>query len=148
MQTEHRILNGCHIFYQAQYRIEKIMQKLVFPKPSKHFGYVYIIEIAKSHIKIGRTKNPEKRIRAISTQSGFCPINVWISKESINFKEMEIEAHKVLSKYRIIGEYFDFDFLCATQLIGSLEFIAVTDLDNETAIRKEKEILNSMLGIT
>lgn len=29
MQTEHRTLNGCHTSYQAQYRIEKIMQNLV-----------------------------------------------------------------------------------------------------------------------
>ena len=29
MQTEHRTLSGCHTLYQAQYRIEKIMQNLV-----------------------------------------------------------------------------------------------------------------------
>ncbi len=71
-------------------------------------GYVYVIQACDTqYLKIGKTKNPDRRILQIAPQMPFRTqyVRVWRS----NFMSMgEKYLHSVFSDYRANGEWFDF----------------------------------------
>lgn len=73
-------------------------------------GYVYILEWANNLVKIGRSKNPYKRINTLRTQSPIELKQTYISEEILNYEEVEIKLHKFFSKGRKHGEYFTITF--------------------------------------
>lgn len=83
-------------------------------------GYVYILEWSNKLIKIGRTKNPYKRIEAIRTQSPVELKQTYISEEISNYEEVEIKLHNFFSNSRKHGEYFMITFDIA---VGKLKEI-------------------------
>ena len=87
------------------------MNELVLVEKNEpvHNGHIYIIEFEHG-IKIGRARNPEKRINAIRTQSGRKYLNLFISPNISNYYKVETILHKIFKDKRGIGEYFNIEF--------------------------------------
>lgn len=70
--------------------------------------YIYLVANEDGLVKIGRSKDPIKRVRELSTGSDSHLICVayWKVKEKSNIIEKEI--HKYFEEYRVKGEWFSF----------------------------------------
>ncbi len=71
---------------------------------------VYVIERTDGLVKIGRSINPNQRIKSLERQGGFRSSRAWISIPGTFDAKAEIRAHHVLDGHRAIGEWFDVDF--------------------------------------
>jgi len=79
---------------------------------------VYVIERPDGIVKIGKSNNPSKRIRALENQGGFRSNRAWISIPRALANTTELRAHSALQHNRKVGEWFavDFDQAVATVL--------------------------------
>lgn len=68
-------------------------------------GFVYVIQDASGLVKIGRTKDIEKRLRALSTgaSSTLSVVTYWSCEDAA---EREAIEHEFWSEYRVRGEWF------------------------------------------
>lgn len=83
----------------------------------KYSGYIYIVEFGPQHVKIGKSKDPVRRLLTLSNQSGVRATRNWVSPACYNYGEIERELHEKFEKHRGIGEYFSLDFDVA---VGSM----------------------------
>ena len=58
------------------------------------------------YVKIGRSKNPEKRLKALQTGSPYL-LRLMLVLEGWGYKEKEF--HSYLERYKILGEWFHSD---------------------------------------
>ncbi|MEO6381961.1 MAG: GIY-YIG nuclease family protein [Nitrobacter sp.] len=67
---------------------------------------IYVIAAGRRHVKIGISKDVEKRLRGIQTG---CPYSVRLVKawNTTRAREIERKAHQILARYRWAGEWFD-----------------------------------------
>lgn len=80
------------------------------PKPRGKKGFIYCIERPDGLVKIGKTHNPDKRLRALSLQGGFEIKNQYVSEHLSDASLAESLAHATLNDFRTIGEWFDVPF--------------------------------------
>ena len=66
---------------------------------------IYVIDFG-SFRKVGKSKNFESRVRALSSSYGIEPLAKWFSGETENHDEAECLALNSLSKFNIEGEKF------------------------------------------
>lgn len=92
-----------------------------------HAGYVYIAEFGPRHVKIGKSRNPVRRMTTLSNQSGVKITRNWVSPACYNYGEIERELHEKFEKHRGIGEYFNLGFDSAVGSMRTSHF----DLKNE-----------------
>ena len=85
--------------------------------------HVYAVKHPSGAVKIGRSINPDKRIRSIETQGGFSAERTWISQPVSDADLVERTIHELLSDKRGIGEWFDVDF---DDAVSSAESVAAT----------------------
>lgn len=115
------LLNGC---YELKRHVIKNLYKDNFLENFKGnscgTGYIYIAEWKNGLVKIGKAKNPEKRLATLRTQSPIEIKQIYISGELPNYHEIEIEVHHYFSEYRKHGEYFDLPFGKAVEYIEKL----------------------------
>jgi len=79
------------------------------PGDSKQIGYVYFIQDRLSGIvKIGRTKNMERRL-AIFTRKLSFPIQLIQYIKTINYEIIELAFHRHYDNKRLRGEWFKLD---------------------------------------
>lgn len=71
-------------------------------------GYVYLLQSISGHYKIGRTRNPENRIKTFGIQLPFEVEYVCLIKTT-NMVELENALHMRFSSKRINGEWFNLD---------------------------------------
>lgn len=86
-------------------------------------GYIYAIEFPNNRVKIGRTKNPVLRMRAICSQSGYnydTDVNKFYI-ETAQHSKVESKCHNHASEIsnRLAGEFFDCGFDEAVSVIKS-----------------------------
>ena len=85
------------------------MAKGIQPGESKVVGFVYFIRNKISgHIKIGRTKNIERRMDIFSKDFSF-PIELIQHIYSLNYEKIELAFHFHFDKKRRNGEWFALD---------------------------------------
>ena len=77
---------------------------------------IYIFDFG-NQIKIGQSSNVKQRLRNIETQSGREAVNKFDIKADQRYENL---LHKILSEYRTIGEYFNFNFDIAVSILKSL----------------------------
>lgn len=68
--------------------------------------YVYVIKGEHGRVKIGSSINPEKRCAELQTGS---PVRLWIEHTAAilgSALPVELEAHAMLDRYRLNGEWF------------------------------------------
>ena len=92
-----------------------------------HAGCVYIAEFGPRHVKIGKSKDPVRRLLSLSNQSGVRATRNWVSPACYNYGEIERELHEKFEKHRGIGEYFNLEFDSAVGSMRTFYF----DLKNE-----------------
>lgn len=69
-------------------------------------GYVYLIRSGERY-KIGVSRNPRQRQQTLARQSPF-PLEHVHEVQSLRYREIEAELHRVFSMERVHGEWFDF----------------------------------------
>ena len=89
-------------FTEGRYRA------LINPKMTR----VYALEMSNQTVKIGKTKNFERRIRIIASSSGLDVVNYHYTDyvHHIAAAEIETNCHKTFDIYRVKGEYFKITF--------------------------------------
>ena len=78
------------------------------------FCCFYVVERLGGDVKIGRSINPNKRVRDIQTQGGFEATRKFISQPMLCCGMVENFMHRFFSGNKIIGEWFNasFDVVC------------------------------------
>ena len=76
------------------------------PKPLSAVPYVYVIK-GEQHVKIGVTKAPETRLAQIRTGCSTPTDYAFLAPVSGDPYALEREAHAMLARYRLNGEWFD-----------------------------------------
>lgn len=85
-----------------------------------NLGYVYALENkALNAVKIGKTKNPQSRIKNLQNMAG-CRDAVFVWGEFYNYHDVEIEAHKVFCDSNHMQEWFNIDINEASKVIKRL----------------------------
>lgn len=81
---------------------------------------IYVVENEHGAVKIGVSQNVSGRIKVLSKQGGFKPINVYHTKMCSNGYEIENKIHKRLEAYRIDGEWFKLSFNDAVKVVTDI----------------------------
>lgn len=109
-KNRHYICDGCN-------------KSISTPKIPKGEGYVYLItnDSHPGRYKIGKSRNPEVRVRYFNTSCpdrAFRVVQQWYVKDSHAF---EMEVHHTLEEYRLPGtEWFEGDGENFAAIIGHL----------------------------
>jgi hypothetical protein len=112
------------------------------------FGHVYVVEFDGVCIKIGKSKQPAKRIKALSLQAGRKITRQWFSPLLRSHNAVEKEAHGEMGSKRNIGEYFSVDFDHAVRIVSGLCTEVVCEEEKEEALNKTEAYLESDAYIT
>ncbi|HEU4554996.1 MAG TPA: GIY-YIG nuclease family protein [Chitinophaga sp.] len=75
-------------------------------RTDNNLGYIYFIrETLFGHVKIGRSRNLEKRLRIFAAD---LPFETQLLRyiKTYNYEKIELELHKIFSQKRVKGEWF------------------------------------------
>jgi len=86
---------------------EKILNNKMEQKDKKS---LYVIEFEDKSVKIGVSKNPEKRIKTIERNSGRIAMKKYISEQVSNSFEIESKLKNKFKNKNIKGEFYNLDF--------------------------------------
>jgi len=81
-------------------------------------GFLYLMN-SDNRVKIGISENPNRRMAGIATSMGTIKYDVFISCYLDNARELEMYMHKHFNGSRIIGEWFNIDFLATIEFLKS-----------------------------
>lgn len=73
-------------------------------------GYVYVAEFSDGHVKIGKSINPEVRLRNIAGSNQASITRQWISPALVDPYAVENAAHRHFAADRVGGEFFKASF--------------------------------------
>ena len=79
-------------------------------RPSLKNKYLYVLEFSNGTVKIGITKEKEKRMKAISSASGMDITRSYFTGKIDNVQNLETELHRHFKDKRLNGEFFDINF--------------------------------------
>lgn len=79
-------------------------------KPSSKNKYLYVLEFTNKTVKIGITKEKEKRMKAISSASGMDITRSYFTGKIDNVQNLETELHRHFKEKRLNGEFFEIGF--------------------------------------
>lgn len=82
--------------------------------------HIYVILSENGNVKIGVSKNVEKRISAIKGASGYKIKDCFVTEKCSNAFEIEKMAHEYFKEKRLFGEWFKADFKEAVDVVKSL----------------------------
>lgn len=98
--------------------IEMINTAISFcPEQKEHV--VYVLQMENGTVKIGRSKQLEKRKKVLENSSGLKIINEWCTKKMFrqDASKLETKAHKHFSLNKKRSEYFCIDFYEAVNFL-------------------------------
>lgn len=72
--------------------------------------YLYVLEFTNGTVKIGITKEKERRMKAISSASGMDITRNFFTEKIDNVQDLETELHRYFKNKRLNGEFFDVSF--------------------------------------
>lgn len=78
--------------------------------PSLKKKYLYVLEFTNGTVKIGITKEKERRMKAISSASGMDITRSYFTGKINNVQNLETELHKHFKDKRLNGEFFSINF--------------------------------------
>lgn len=98
------------IQYEVECRQTRAIQKAAKEKSraTKKSGYVYLLESATGHYKIGRTIDPDNRIRTFGVKLPFEVEYACIIGTS-DMYGLEMRLHNLYAQKRVNGEWFDLE---------------------------------------
>lgn len=115
-ETEILLASGCiceknhyaHMVGAVELFKNKILENA--DKPSLKNKYLYVLEFSNKTVKIGITKEKEKRMKAISSASGMDITRSYFTGKIDNVQNLETELHRHFKGKRLNGEFFDISF--------------------------------------
>lgn len=100
--------------------------KLPCYKKSSDFGYLYVIQNEISNIvKIGKSRNPHQRIKAIKNHAAIYG-KTYISEKVANYSNLENKCHKKFKDFSCTSEWFSIGF---DEAVKSVEEIVSHELE-------------------
>jgi tetratricopeptide (TPR) repeat protein len=111
---------------------------------TRKIGYVYVLESSdEASVKIGRSRTPEARLRALRAQSGTNGRS-WISPIQPDSFALELQCHAKNKANRLHGEWFSIGFDAAVDCVKSILSSPPTqvELDAAYAYDKYSEAIN------
>ena len=75
-------------------------------KPKEMLERIYVFDNGRGVVKIGRSRQVERRKRTLETQSGANAIKFYCTPPCSNGSEIEKECHKIFCDFRVCGEWF------------------------------------------
>lgn len=95
-------------------------------------GFVYVLENKKLGIcKIGKSREPEKRLNTLAMIAGVVNPTTYITKEVPNYHLLEKIAHKYFKEKYTTGEWFS---VTLTEIVSFLE----NEIENNTELAKPR----------
>lgn len=88
--------------------------------PQPPDGYVYVAEAEDGVVKIGKSKNPQKRLRSLSTGSAY-DLTLLVKKEVANSSSKESKIQLQFDDHRMRGEWFDASDGVKAKIIEAVE---------------------------
>ncbi len=79
-------------------------------RPSLKNKYLYVLEFTNGTVKIGITKEKERRMQAISSASGMDITRSYFTGKIDNVQSLETELHRHFKDSRLNGEFFNISF--------------------------------------
>lgn len=117
---------------------------------------VYVIERPDGLVKIGKSRNPSKRINTLETQGGFRSSRVWMSFPGVFDARTETRAHRALDISRTVGEWFSVSFDDAVASVVGNDKPAIrtsvsknvrrTVAENAIQLRKQRRMSQTEMG--
>ena len=89
------------------------------------------------HIKIGQTKNLERRLKQLQTGSSF-KLMFYKTYQSTNYKEIEVELHKKYKDKQVLLEWFELTLKDVDKILYDLDPTKNTYKNTLIEIIKEK----------
>ena len=127
---------------------EDFIASMTKPKDVLPEQYVYILEKNENSIKIGVSKNVEKRIKSLEKSGGFTRKRVVCFGKIKNGYEVETKSHKKLSDYRTNGEWFNVPFELAVKTVEEIYNLfgdsSIEHIERSEENRKFWETLTSL----
>lgn len=119
--------NCVYLTYNEHEKHEVEVIKKTYELPQKQDGYVYLIgSLDSMFFKIGISKNPQSRLKALQT-SNPTPLEIITACKCSRPSDEESKLHALYSKHRQQGEWFKFtgDMLgkCIKQIDGLAEAV-------------------------
>lgn len=111
---------------------------IITPKEARARLKLYAMQAGDSHIKIGITNNPEKRLQSLQTGS-FHRISIAAISEHDNARLAERAWHERLIRYRTNGEWFK---------LSPKQIHAVVSMISSGAIPRTKVIVSGLSART
>lgn len=108
-----------YAFINAAVELAKANSFKNVEKPSLKNKYLYVLEFSNKTVKIGITKEKEKRMKAISSASGMDITRSYFTGKIENVQELETEIHRHFKENRLNGEFFDVNFDSAVSEVKS-----------------------------
>lgn len=102
----------------------------------KNTGFIYAIKFGDA-VKIGTSRNPDKRIRTVSAMNGCSDPEYYVSVEVENHRSIELKIHKHLDSKKIYSETFAIDLCDAVKVIDSF-CVQVTE-DRKSYLKAKHE---------
>ena len=90
--------------------IQKLKENIFKSKKITNKKSIYIVKFRDGTIKIGVSKNPQRRIKTIERNSGRIAIESFISKEVENSFEIEMKIKNRFKGNNIKGEFYNQDY--------------------------------------
>lgn len=115
-EYEISLVSGClweknhYAFMSAAVELVKAKALEDVRKPSLKDKYLYALEFTNGTVKIGITKEKEKRMKAISSASGMNITRSYFTEKIEQVQNLETELHRYFKDKRLNGEFFDIDF--------------------------------------
>lgn len=78
--------------------------------PSLKNKYLYVLKFTNGTVKIGITKEKDKRMKAISSASGMDIVKSYFTEKIDRVQDLETELHRFFNEKRLKGEFFNLDF--------------------------------------
>ncbi len=82
-------------------------------------GKVYVFQNRGGVVKVGCSKDVERRKRTLETQSGSNATKFYHTENCSNYHKVESAAHKILKEFRVVGEWFNCDFEIAVKAVDA-----------------------------
>jgi len=105
-----------------------IKQEIIGSLRAKSGGHVYVVEYDNGLVKIGKTMNPDQRIKALRTMSSANVVRHFMSEVTMDPHRIESMAHRHFKAFRKHGEFFGISMVDAESFIMN----AVSDVFGKT----------------
>lgn len=122
--------------------------KTEFTIDSSREGFVYIIRASGTNrIKIGHSKDPEKRLASLTSPQMPFDLELVYKRWFIDAYALEQHIHKIFRRYRVKGEWFEIPIQLQQAVVVILSVVASTKTSMKMKCGTAKFIIVNQLKV-